>query len=85
MGFCFLFILVPLCAPFGSEQTWVAGLPFFSSLHPKDSGVLVTFDDTLVFNDCIMEWVNIPSKWDSVGVRGIGGSTMQSPGQMGRG
>jgi hypothetical protein len=33
----------------------------FSSLHPKDSGVLVTFDDTLVFNDCIMEWVNIPS------------------------
>ena len=38
----------------------------FSSLHPKDSGVLVTFDDTLVFNDCIMEWVNIPSN-------GIGG------------
>ena len=30
------------------------------SLHPKDSGVF-TFDDTLVFNDC-MEWASIP-RW----------------------
>ena len=56
-------LLVPLFGVplFSSEQTgWLASSSF-SSLHPTDSGVLVTFDDTLVFNECIMEWVNIPS------------------------
>lgn len=44
--------------PFDSGQT--DGWLDFLFLHLTDSGVL-TFDDTLVFNDC-MEWVNIP-RW----------------------
>jgi len=74
-------LLVPLFgAPFSSEQTGWLDFLFFSSLHPKDSGVLCSiWHGMLVFNDCIMEWVNIPSN----GV--LGGYQMQPPGQMGHG
>lgn len=71
-GLCFLFFLSHyLARPFKSDQTgW---LDFLSLSHPKDSGVLFTFDDTLVFNDCITGWVNIPRM-------GLGGLSNQSPG-----
>jgi len=49
-------------ALFSSEQTGWLDFLFFSPLHPKDSGVLVTFDTTrLCSMIAYMGWVNIPS------------------------
>jgi hypothetical protein len=52
-------------ATFDSEQTgWLDFLFFSTSQRFRRTS---TFDDTLVFNECIMEWVNIPRT-------GLGGS-----------
>jgi hypothetical protein len=58
MAFAFLFFLSNYWRPFQQRADGLLDLLF--SLHPKDSGVL-TFDGTLVLNDC-MEWANIP-RW----------------------
>jgi len=67
---CFLFFLSHYLARLlGSEQTGRLDFLFSSSQRFRRT---FTFDDTLVFNDCIMEWVNIPRM-------GLGGLSNQSP------
>ena len=80
MAFCFLFFLFHyLACPFRIESRLGGWTSFFLSTSHRLRRTS-TFDDALASNDCIMEWVNIPSN-------GTGGwnHQMQSRGQMGRG
>jgi hypothetical protein len=56
MGLCFSILLVLLFGASFKQADRAAGLPFSTPQRFRR-----TFDDTLVFNDC-MEWVNIP-RW----------------------
>ena len=80
MAFCFLFFLFHyLACPFRIESRLGGWTSFFLSTSQRLRRTS-TFDDALALNDCIMEWVNIPSN-------GTGGwnHQMQSRGQTGRG
>jgi hypothetical protein len=59
MAVCFLFFLLHYRRSFESEQMGGWTSVFSTSQRFRRT---FTFDDTLVFNDC-MEWVNIP-RWD---------------------